>query len=180
MNMISGGNGSNDDDNPKKAAGYKSPPLHGRIKPGEKRNPFGRNGRQVQEDAFEKVRRRQGRVNIDGKTTIVMSDESYWLKVMHMAHAGNIGAARIIAKELNARRKLGPAPPTAGELAQEAAELEERKILSASIVDALERMAAQKRRGDGRSVRVRYGLDGRPIVEPPVDDATSEPSDDDD
>ena len=158
-----------DEDTPKKAGGYKSPPLHGRIKPGEKRNPFGRNGRQVQEDAFEKVRQRKGRVNIDGKTTIVMSDESYWLKVMHMAHAGNLGAARIIAKELGARRKLGPAPLTAEELAQEAADLAEREKLSASIVEALEQMASDKR-GDGRDVRIRYGLDGRPIEEPPADD----------
>jgi hypothetical protein len=177
MNKMYGGNGSNDDDNPKKAGGYKSPPLHGRIKPGEVRNPHGRNGRQVpEEDAFEKVRRLKGRVNFDGKTTNVMSDHAYWLKVMSMAHAGNMGAARIIAKELADRRKLGPPPLTAEELAQEAAELVERERLSATIVDALERMAAEKRRGDGPPVRVRYGLDGRPIAESPVESPPSDPT----
>jgi hypothetical protein len=176
MNMH-GGNGSNDDDNPKKGGGYKSPPLHGRIKPGEVRNPYGRNGRRVQEeDAFEKVRRRKGRVNFDGTTTNVMSDEAYWLKVMSMALAGNMAAARLVWKELAARRKLGPPPLTAEELAQEAAELVEREKLSASIVDALEQMAAIKRRGDGPPVRVRYGLDGRPIAESPVESASSDPT----
>ena len=179
MNMICGGNGSNDDDNPKKAGGYKSPPLHGRIKPGEKRNPLGHNGRQAQEDAFEKVRRCKARVNIEGKTSNVMSDEAYWLKLMNMALAGNMAAARIIAKELGARRPLGPAPLTAEELAQEAADLAEREILSASIFDALERMAADKRDGDGEPACVRYGPDGRPIVEPPADDGIRESSHDD-
>jgi hypothetical protein len=177
VKMIYGGNGSNDDDNPTRAGGYRSPPLHGRIKPGEVRNPHGRNGKRVlEEDAFEKVRRRKGRVNFDGTTTNLMSDEAYWLKVMSMALAGNMAAARIIWRELAARRKQGPPPLTAEELAQEAAELAEREKLSATIVDALEEMAALKRRSG--PVRVRYGPDGRPIVENPADDAASEPSDD--
>ena len=178
MNMMCGGSGSNDDDNPKKPGGYKSPPLHGRIKPGEVRNPRGRNGRSVQEeDAFEKVRRRKGRVNFDGKTTIVMSDEAYWWKVMHMAQGGHMGAARIIAKELGARRKVGPAPLTAEELAQEAADLAKREELSASIVEVLEQMAADKRDERGNA-RLRYGIDGRPIVDPPASDDGIRSSDD--
>ncbi len=177
MTKSSGGNGSANGGEDNQKVGYKSPPHHGRIQPGEKRNPFGLNGRKApEEDAFEKVRRRKGRVTFDGKTTFVMSDESYWLKVMHMAHAGNMGAARIIAKELAERRKLGPPPLTAEELAQEAAELVERERLSATIVDALERMAAEKRRGDGPPVRVRYGLDGRPIAESPGGSQPSDPS----
>lgn len=179
MNMIDGGYGSDDGDTPKKAGGYKSPPLHGRIKKGEVRNPHGRNGRRVQEeDAFEKVRRRKGRVNFDGTTTNVMSDEAYWLKVMSMALAGNMAAARLVWKELAARRKLGPPPLTAEELAQEAAELAEREKLSAEIVDALERMAAQKRRGDRPPVRIRYGPDGKPIVTNLAERAATDPSND--
>jgi hypothetical protein len=177
MNMMYGGNGSNDDDNPKKAGGYKSPPLSGRIKKGEVRNPHGRNGRRVpEEDAFEKVRRRKGRVNFDGTTTNLMSDEAYWLKMMSMALAGNMAAARIIWRELAARRKVGPAPLTAEELAQEATELAEREKLSASIVDALEEMAALKRRGPGPRP-VRFGTDGRPILGTPADNAASEDPD---
>lgn len=36
------------------------------------------------------------------KTTIVMSDESYWLKLMSTALTGNMAATWIIAKELAA------------------------------------------------------------------------------
>ena len=180
MTITYGGDGSDKGDRPKKPVGYKSPPVHGQIQPGEKRNPFGANGRKAhEEDAFEKVRRCKARVNIEGKTSNVMSDEAYWLKLMNMALAGNMAAARIIAKELGARRPLGPAPLTAEELAQEAADLAEREILSASIFDALERMAADKRDGDGEPACVRYGPDGRPIVEPPADDGIRESSHDD-
>ena len=180
MNMMIGGDGAHDGDNPKKPVGYKSPPLHGRIKPGEVRNPHGRNGRQVDtEDAFEKVRRRESRLNFDGKTTNVLFDEAYWLKMMSLSLAGNMGAARIVWKEFAARRKLGPPPLTAEEMAQEAAELAERERLSAYICDALDEMAALKRR-EGGPVRVRYGLDGRPIAENSADEGGPKPESSDD
>jgi hypothetical protein len=180
MGMINGGNGSDDGDKPRKPVGYKSPPVHGQTKPGEVRNPLGHNGRQVNtEDAFEKVRRRKSRVTFDGKTTLVTSDEAYWLKQMNMALAGNTAAGRIIAKELAARRVLGPPPLSAEELAQEAADLVKRQALAASICDALDAMAAEKRRS-GDPVRVRYGPDGRPIVETPADDGAPKPEPPDD
>lgn len=175
MGMMNGGDGWDDGNKPKKPVGYKSPPVHGQTKQGEVRNPLGHNGRQVAtEDAFEKVRRRKSRVTFDGKTTLVTSDEAYWLKQMNMALAGNTAAGRIIAKELAARRKLGPPPPTAEELAQEAAELVKRQALAASICDALDEMAALKRR-EGDPVRVYYGPDGRPIGETPADGGEPKP-----
>jgi hypothetical protein len=173
-----GGNGSSDDDNPKKGGGYKSPPPHGQIKPGEKRNPLGHNGRKKDHgDIFGKVAGLMGPIVINGKAMMVPSEESFWLKQMSLALAGDKAAARNIARELGARRKLGPPPLTAEELAQQAADLAEREKLSATIVDALERMAANKRDEGGRR-RVRYGLDGKPIVEAPADDA--EPVDSED
>ena len=61
---MNGGDGSDDGDKQKKPVGYKSPPLHGRIKPGEVRNPHGHNGRQEEpSDNFEKVRRGESRVS---------------------------------------------------------------------------------------------------------------------
>lgn len=172
---MNGGNGSShdDDDNPKKAGGYKSPPVHGRIKPGEVRNPHGRNGRSAQEDdAFEKVRRRKGRVSFDGTTSNLMSDEAYWLKVMSMALAGNMAAARIVWKELAARRETGPARPTAQEQMQQEAEYAERERMSMRLVQLLEEKAEAKR-NEGPH-RVRYGLDGRPILPKPADVALKE------
>ena len=177
MNMNNGGYGSNEGDTPKKATGYKSPPLHGRIKPGEVRNPHGRNGRQVQEeDAFEKVRRRKGRVNFDGTTTNVMSDEAYWLKLMSLALAGNMAAARIVWRELAARRKLGPPPPTLEDLAEQEASEERAKGLTDLLMEALE-MKAEMKRNEGLEEN---GLDfyGRPVVKDAAHGAATGPSND--
>lgn len=149
--MTNGGNGSDDNDNGGKPVGYKSPPLNGRIKPGEKRNPYGRNGRpgraRENVDVFGKVAGRMTRVNIDGETMMVPSEESFWLKQMHMAHQGDKAAARNIAREFGARRKLGPQPPTAEELAQQEAEHAQKEKLASRLVDLLNDKAEAKRRG---------------------------------
>lgn len=169
------GNSDNRGNAGSKKAGYKSPPLHGQIRPGEVRNPHGRNGKKKDSaDAFEKVRRRDSRVTVSGEMLTVENEEAFWLSHWAKGMSGNMASARIVAKELSARRALGPPPPTAEELAQNAADLAERERLSAYIVNAIERMASQKRRGDGRNVRVRFGLDGRPILETPTDSATAE------
>ena len=172
---MNGGDGSDDGDKPNKPVGYKSPPHHGRIKPGEVRNPHGRNGRkEEQSDNFEKVRRGPNRVTVNGETRTVENEEAFWLSHWVNGMGKNNTSARIVAKELAARRVSGPPPLTAEELTQEAAELARRQQLSATIVDALERMAAAKRDDDG-GPRVRYGLDGRPIVEPPADEGAPKP-----
>jgi hypothetical protein len=119
--------------------GYCRPPVHSRIKKGQVLNPTGRNGKKVDEpDAFEKARKRLSRVTIDGETVMIPSDEAFYLLQMTKAMTGDRAAARIIAHELAARRKLappGPPPPTPEELAR-------REELSAEIVDALESLAA--------------------------------------
>ena len=124
--------------------GYCRPPVHSRIPKGKVLNPHGRNGKKVDEsDAFERTRRRLGRVTIDGETVMLPSDEAYWLKTMSAAMAGDKTAAKIIAQELGARRRLsppGPPAPTAEELA-------ERKRLSGKIVEALNEMAGLKKKG---------------------------------
>ena len=124
--------------------GYCRPPKNSRIKKGQVLNPHGRNGKRVDEpDAFEKTRRRLSRVTMDGETVMLPSDEAYWLRTMAAAMGGDKTAARIIAQELGARRKLeppGPPPPTFEELAQ-------RERLSSEIMEALEEMAELKREG---------------------------------
>lgn len=172
---MNGGDGSDDGDKQKKPVGYKSPPLHGRIKPGEVRNPHGHNGRQEEpSDNFEKVRRGESRVTVNGETRIVENEEAFWLSHWVNGMGKNNTSARIVAKELAARRKLGPPPPTAEELAQESADLVKRQALAASICDALDEMAAAKRR-EGDPVRVYYGPDGRPIGETPADGGGPKP-----
>lgn len=137
--------------------GYCRPPEHSRIKKGQVLNPHGRNGKPVDEvDAFEKTRRRLSKVTMDGETTMIPSDEAYWLKMMAAAMNGDKTAAKIIAQELGARRKLGPPglpPPTPEELA-------ERERLSGAICDALDEMAEMKRQ-EGLDP-ILYARDGRP------------------
>lgn len=125
-------------------SGYCRPPAHSRIQKGQVLNPNGRNGKKADEpDAFERTRRRLGRVTIDGETVMLPSDEAYWLRTMSAAMAGDKTAAKIIAHELGARRRLssGGPPPTTPE------ELAERERLSSEIVEALEEMAELKREG---------------------------------
>lgn len=118
--------------------GYCRPPVHSRIPKGKVLNPHGRNGKKTDEpDAFEKTRRRLSRVTIEGETVMIPSDEAYWLRTMSAAMAGDKTAAKIIAQELGARRRLsppGPPPPTPEELAK-------REQLAAKLVDLLEEEA---------------------------------------
>lgn len=179
MTTSNGGDNGNDDNNRKEKVGYRSPPINGRIKPGEVRNPYGRNGRSGQtadnHDLFGKVASRLTRVIIDGEVIMVSSEESFWLKQMHLAQQGDKAAARNIAREFGARRKLGPPPLTADELAKQKMELAERESLAAELVELLELQAELKREG---LEEVRYGPDGRPIViSRPFEWAAEEPED---
>ncbi len=82
-------------------------------------------------------------MTIEGQMSMVPSDEAFWTSQMARALAGDKAAARNIAQELGARRKLeppGPPPPTPEELAR-------REELSAQLIEALEEMAALKREG---------------------------------
>jgi hypothetical protein len=127
--------------------GYCRPPEHGRIKPGEVRNPIGRNRKAAPRgDAFETARARKTRVTIDGETVMMPSDEAFWMKQMAMALAGDKAAARNVAKELGARRNMMLKPDPE----EEAADLAKRKELTAKLVEALQFMAAHKKRSAPR------------------------------
>ena len=134
---------------------------------------MGRNGRKAAHvDIFGKVAGLMGPIVINGKAMMVPSEESFWLKQMSLALAGDKSAARNIARELGARRKLDPPAPTAQDLAQEEADHAARERMAKRLTDLLEWKAEAKR--EGGPVRVRYGLDGRPIVEAPAHDGASD------
>lgn len=133
--------------------GYGRPPLHSRVKHGQVLNPYGRNGKRTSEpDAFEKTRSRMSRVTIDGEVLSMPSDEAFYLLQWARAMAGDKTASKILAQELAARRRLGPAPPTAEELAQAEAEEAERQELAAKLIQLLEEGASAKKRGSPRMV----------------------------
>jgi hypothetical protein len=137
------------------ATGYARPPPpeNGKIKPGEVRNPYGKNGKPKDEpDLFVKVMARDTRVAIDGEVTFVPTTEAYFMKVAAMALSGNIGAARILQEELARRRKAEPAPMTAEELAQREAEEAEKRALSERLVGMLQAMASAKKAGRSRLI----------------------------
>lgn len=149
MKNENGGNRSNDKMSGKSKVGYKSPPVEGRIKPGEVRNPHGRNGKKTQDvDPFEKVRRRISRVTIDGNASLVSNEESFWLRHWSKALNGDNAAARLIERKLNSIEKMGPPPPTAEELAQQAAEQAKKEEMAKRLVDLLEEKADAKRNGE--------------------------------
>src|SRR3546814_123114 len=155
------------------AVGYARPPQHSRVKPWQVLNPHGRNGKKASEpDAFDKARLRLSRVTIDGEVMMIPSDEAFYLLQMTKAMAGDKAAAKIVANELAARRKMGPMPLSPADLAQAEAEEEQRRALAARLVQLLEDKAAAKResvpridrksdaRGKRVSVRVELGARG--------------------
>lgn len=122
--------------------GYCRPPDHGRIKPGEVRNPRGRNRKaEPAVDAFEAARNRRTRVTIDGETVMMTNDEAFWLKQWASALKDDKAAARNIAKEFGARRNMMPMPDLQAEAEEQAKRLE----LSAELVRLLDEEAARKK-----------------------------------
>ncbi|HKR15845.1 DUF5681 domain-containing protein [Rhizorhapis sp.] len=162
------------------AVGYARPPQHSRVKPGQVLNPHGRNGKKASEpDAFDKARLRLSRVTIDGEVMMIPSDEAFYLLQMTKAMAGDKSAAKIVAQELAARRRLSVAPLSPAEIAQTEAEEAEKRALSARLVDMLQGIASAKRAGaprlvyrDGRLV----SLDEPTTPESPPDEAASDDS----
>ena len=128
--------------------GYARPPQHSRVKPGQVLNPNGSNGKKTSEpDAFDKARLRLSRVTIDGEVMMIPSDEAFYLLQMTKAMAGDRAAAKIVANELAARRRMGPMPLSPAEVAQAEAEETEKRALAARLVDMLQGIAAAKRTG---------------------------------
>ena len=145
--------------------GYARPPQHSRVKPGQVLNPHGRNGKKAGEpDAFDKARLRLSRVTIDGEVMMIPSDEAFYLLQMTKAMAGDKTAAKIVAQELGARRRLGPAPLSPAEIAQVEADDAEKRALAARFVDLLQGIASAKK---GDAPRMVY-RDGKlvPVDEP--------------
>jgi len=135
------------------AVGYGRPPQHSQVKPGQVLNPHGRNGRKAAEpDAFDKARLRRSRVTIDGEVMMIPTDEAFYLLQMTKALAGDKAAAKIVANELAARRRLGPPPLSAADIAQAEAEEMEKRALAARFADLLQGIAAAKRESLPRMV----------------------------
>lgn len=135
------------------AVGYARPPQHSKTKPGQVLNPFGRNGKKASEpDAFDKARLRLSRVTIDGEVMMIPSDEAFYLLQMTKAMAGDKTAAKIVAQELGARRRLGPVPLSPAEIAQAEAEEAEKRALAARFVDLLQGIASTKKADAPRMV----------------------------
>ena len=107
---------------------------------------------------------------------MIPSDEAFYMVHWSKALGGNSVAARIIYKELAARRDLSPPPLTAEELAQLEAEQAERVRMAENIMDALDEVAAMKR--DAGLAARRFGPDGKPILDGPAWNRPAEPSDD--
>jgi len=148
------------------AIGYARPPQHSRVKPGQVLNPHGRNGKKASEaDAFDKARLRLSRVTIDGEVMMIPTDEAFYLLQMTKAMAGDKAAAKIVANELAARRRMGPMPLSPAEVAQAEAEEAEKRALAARLADMLQGIASAKRAGLPRMVY----RDGKivPMDEPP-------------
>ena len=152
------------------AIGYARPPQHSRVKPGQVLNPHGRNGKKASEpDAFDKARLRLSRVTIDGEVMMIPSDEAFYLLQMTKAMAGDKAAAKIVANELAARRRLSAAPLSSSEIAQMEAEEEQKRALAARLVDMLQGIASAKRAGVPRMVY----RDGRLVPLDPQEEAAS-------
>lgn len=130
------------------AVGYARPPVHSRAKKGQVLNPFGRNGKPKDEpDAFDKARNRPSRVTIDGEVLQIPSEEAFYMLQMAKALAGDRHAAKLVAQELAARRRLGPPPLSPAEIAEAMAEAEQKRDLAARLVKHLEDFADAKRDG---------------------------------
>jgi hypothetical protein len=147
------------------AVGYCRPPRHTQVKPGQVLNTHGRNGKKASEpDAFDKARLRLSRVTIDGEVMMIPSDEAFYLLQMTKAMAGDKAAAKIVANELAARRRMGPTPLSPAEVAQAEAEEAEKRALAARFVDLLQGIASDKK---ADALRMVY-RDGKlvPVDEP--------------
>ncbi|MEM1053151.1 MAG: DUF5681 domain-containing protein [Pseudomonadota bacterium] len=80
--------------------GYGKPPEHGKIKPGEVRNPYGRNGKpKTVDDPVERIMTRRRRVVIDGEEVEISNAEAFFMKLLAQAFEGRAGAARIVQQE---------------------------------------------------------------------------------
>lgn len=161
--------------------GYGRPPENGKIKPGEVRNPFGKNGKpRNAPDAFTKVIATPSRMTIDGELKIVPGDEAFFFKQLALALAGDKAAARIIAAELGARRRHASPEPTTAELKAAEEEEEQKRQLAARLVVLLNQTASAKKTLAPRTI-YRAGKLVRPEpvegpLQPDPDDATEENS----
>jgi hypothetical protein len=142
--------------------GYARPPERTRIKPGEVRNPWGRNGKPGADgdDPFEFAMGQKTKVSIDGVTMMVTAEAAIHLKQASRAMGEENGLYKIIVEERRFRRGMGPAPLTPAEIEAAAAEIQQRKELSARLMRLLEDAANRKKRGEPIFLQVEGDGDG--------------------
>lgn len=130
--------------------GYGKPPSHAQIKPGEVRNPYGRNGKpKTLDDPVERIMMRKRRVTIDRQEVEISNAEAFFMKLLAQAFDGRAGAARILQQEWNQVLQSRPQSPSAVELAEEEKVEAKHEELSKKIIDMLERVAQEKKQRGG-------------------------------
>lgn len=127
-------------------SGYSKPPQHGKIKPGEVRNPWGPKGKPKSEafDPFEFAAQMPTTVTVNGQTMEVSAETASQLQSFAAGIRGDPKAHKNIQDERRSRRAAGPPAPTAEELKQQTEEEEQKKELSAKLMGMLEFLADHK------------------------------------
>ncbi|WP_288458102.1 DUF5681 domain-containing protein [uncultured Sphingomonas sp.] len=126
--------------------GYCLPPREHTIKPGEKRNPWGRKGKPGRKlDPVKTALSQPTQTVLNGKLTEIDAETALMLVHMKKALAGDARSAKLVLDEARHRGHviIGKSPE---ELATEAAELAERERLSRKIIESLDRLAEKYRR----------------------------------
>ena len=129
--------------------GYCRPPVAGQIQHGEKRNPFGKNGKPLEievDDPLQFGLARKTKVVLDGEEMYLSAETAMDLKHIAAAMAGNVGSYNAINRQRSRRPGSGPciAKPTPEELAEEKKkEMEQMR----PIIDMLELQVELKKQG---------------------------------
>lgn len=142
--------------------GYGRPPRSSQIKPGEVRNPFGRNGRgRHAEDLLLKVVGEIISANVNGEVVSMSSEEAFYRRLLQDAlKANNPGPQKLLLEHISRRRPPAPAVQTAEEIAQQEAEQREKEALAGKLAALLNKLAAEKK---ALAPRTRFSSDLRPI-----------------
>jgi hypothetical protein len=130
-------------------SGYSKPPQHGKIKPGEVRNPWGPKGKPKPEafDPFEFAAQMPTTVTVNGQMMEVSAETASQLQSFAAGIRGDAKAHKNIQDERRSRRAAGPPLPTAEALLKQAKEEEQKKGLSGKLMRMLEFIAQLKKNG---------------------------------
>lgn len=143
--------------------GHRRPPESGKIKPGEVRNPHGRNGKPpAAEDPFDKAANRRIPYNIDGAPMVGPAIEAAYMLLITKALKGETAALRLMVQEQRDRRGPFAALPTAAELQATLEEDRVREDLASRLRTMLNDMAELKQS------QIINHVDGRMVLHPRV------------